>query len=61
MNSLITANLFLSLTSTFVLLIGVYFMLGLGGGGALIKRWLGGFLGLTGVAAYVLTVVPTCL
>lgn len=60
MNSLITANLFLLVTSAFVLLMGVYFMLGLGGSGALMKRWLGGFLGLTGMAGYVLTVVPTC-
>ncbi|HWI54917.1 MAG TPA: hypothetical protein VNT57_04450 [Desulfobacteria bacterium] len=60
MQSIFTANLVLLLTSGLILLTGVYLMLGLGGGGFLLKRWLGGILGLAGVAGYVLTVVPTC-
>ncbi len=60
MQSILTANLLLLLTSGFIVLMGVYFMLGLGGSGTMMQRWVGGFLGLMGFAGYVLTVVPTC-
>jgi len=60
MNTIYSANILLTLLSGIVVLSGLYLLMGLCCKGNRFSKFMGGFIGATGLAGFLLAVVPTC-